>query len=142
MNAKLLKRVAYEIGCSPWRFNQATLGRTETGRRLRTECNNSAGCVAAWAVALSRGEPVAGMRDIWERGRQLLDLSEDEAYRLFSGLWPVEWIRAVDRRAEDAGGAGVSPNGTTAARVLELMAADGRVWPMTGRVPDVPVIRR
>ena len=137
MNTKLLKRVAQRIRLQPERYAQGLYG-SEPGNGFASGCGGAA-CVAGWAVALS-GEPLS-RHGVWDQAKELLDLTGDEAFRLFCESWPVEWVREVDPTARPYPAmertwlsGGVIPAADVAAAVLELMAADGRVWPMAGRV--------
>lgn len=104
MNTKLLRQIKEHILAEPKRLymgewirrkthpNQMIMDR-EYHYREFAGCDTAA-CIAGWAVLLSSPKPdsVGQLGGVSEQATNLLDLSQDSAYRLFAPRrWPEQF---------------------------------------------------
>lgn len=106
MNVDLLRKVATHILEEPKRLHMHSfVRRQDRGDSLTSrkgeirefpECG-SAGCIAGWAIMLTSNEPLPwDVGIIMRQARRLLELSDDESYRLFGPAdWPVKFYKGL-----------------------------------------------
>ena len=85
MNVRLLRKVAKHILAEPKRLDMETIADKVEGGRDSPPCG-TVGCIAGWACMLT-GSSVNHAD--WEKGKRLIDLDSDQAYRLFD--YPLGW---------------------------------------------------
>jgi hypothetical protein len=109
MNVKLLRKVAEHISEEPRRLNMTYISRQVPSQAYNAPPCGTVGCIAGWACMV---EGLSVDEASWRKGTELLELTEDQAFRLFDfpteeGLmdgWPrkfgKKYVNAVTPKAK------------------------------------------
>lgn len=141
MNVAMFNQVADAIESEPQGYNQEYVGRHfppgwegKTCSTVMNPCETPC-CIAGWAAYLADPEGEYGDdNEVIDRGREALEITEDEAMALFASSWPVHWADEIslDGLTEDEKGSAFwsdwNPGGKAAPRVLREMAKRGTVF--------------
>ena len=130
MKTSMLREVLEAIEEDPEIFNQSNWGENDPHAeddpgRCETPC-----CIAGLVARIGGGMCSDGPT-IRREAALLLDLTNEEADRLFSEAWPIRWFRRAGVEIEDHGdctGSRVLPEALEAIPVLRGMLEEGQVW--------------
>lgn len=134
MNVPMLKKVRAAILKRPRQFDMegyfsSSLDFIEGGRKEKPSHCGTAACIAGWAIHLEAGRDKLSETDAnrdlgaWDEGKQLLDIGERQAWRLFiADHWPDKYKHKYDNARATA----KSRAKAAAARITHFIKTKGR----------------